>query len=374
MKIIHLVLGKANPERMNGVNKVVYNLAKSQVYSGHNVTLWGIANTELVNYGKRPFKTVLFKNMRKQFSIDSKLDIEIAKLPADSIFHIHGGFIIEFYFLIKKIKERGYKVIFTPHGSYNKEALKKNRLIKFFYLRTIEKFLLRKVDVIHSVGESEQDSIIDIFPSLKDKCVLIPNGCELKKKINIIRSSNDILSFSYCGRLRMYTKGLDILIEGFSKYIQEYDSRTMLHIIGDGEDGDKLKSMVKEFNLTENVIFHGSKFGIEKDRIISNSDFFIHSSRYEGLPTGVLEASSLNIPCIVSKPTNMAKYIRYYESGLVIEENTSEGIYAEMIKASVIKYSNKLSNYSENTSKMVNDKFRWSKVSKELVRVYSSVA
>ena len=27
MKIIHIVLGKANPNRMNGVNKVVHNLA-----------------------------------------------------------------------------------------------------------------------------------------------------------------------------------------------------------------------------------------------------------------------------------------------------------------------------------------------------------
>ena len=34
MEIIHIVLGKANPERMNGVNKVVFQLATKQAESG----------------------------------------------------------------------------------------------------------------------------------------------------------------------------------------------------------------------------------------------------------------------------------------------------------------------------------------------------
>ena len=60
MKIIHLVLGKGNPNRMNGVNKVAYQLATTQTEMGHDVTLWGIANDLHKNYPERNFKTVLF--------------------------------------------------------------------------------------------------------------------------------------------------------------------------------------------------------------------------------------------------------------------------------------------------------------------------
>ena len=61
MKIIHLVLGKANPERMNGVNKVVHQLAKTQATLGQKVSVWGIANDLIPNYPIRNFKTVLFQ-------------------------------------------------------------------------------------------------------------------------------------------------------------------------------------------------------------------------------------------------------------------------------------------------------------------------
>ena len=44
MEIIHIVLGKANPDRMNGVNKVVYQLATKQADFGEKVAVWGITN------------------------------------------------------------------------------------------------------------------------------------------------------------------------------------------------------------------------------------------------------------------------------------------------------------------------------------------
>ena len=39
-KIVHLVLGKANPERMNGVNKVAHALAATQKDFGYDVEVW----------------------------------------------------------------------------------------------------------------------------------------------------------------------------------------------------------------------------------------------------------------------------------------------------------------------------------------------
>jgi len=42
MRVIHVVLGKANPDRMNGVNQVVHHLATEQVERGDEVEVWGI--------------------------------------------------------------------------------------------------------------------------------------------------------------------------------------------------------------------------------------------------------------------------------------------------------------------------------------------
>ena len=57
MEIIHLILGKANPQRMNGVNKVVYQLATEQTNAGKTVIVYGIAADTNINYPDRNFTT-----------------------------------------------------------------------------------------------------------------------------------------------------------------------------------------------------------------------------------------------------------------------------------------------------------------------------
>lgn len=61
MEIIHLILGKANPDRMNGVNKVVFQLASQQAAAGRKVAVWGITKDTTHNYGARNFETQLFR-------------------------------------------------------------------------------------------------------------------------------------------------------------------------------------------------------------------------------------------------------------------------------------------------------------------------
>ena len=59
MEIIHLILGKANPERMNGVNKVVHEMATNQVQRGYLVQVWGITPKPVHDYPDRIFTTCL---------------------------------------------------------------------------------------------------------------------------------------------------------------------------------------------------------------------------------------------------------------------------------------------------------------------------
>ena len=53
MKILHFILGKANPDRANGVNQVIYGLAKYQRLAGHEVFVIGISQTM-----KQPYELI----------------------------------------------------------------------------------------------------------------------------------------------------------------------------------------------------------------------------------------------------------------------------------------------------------------------------
>ena len=100
-KIIHIALGKANPDRLNGVNKVVNELANHQAKLGYHVELWGITKTpEIHNYSIRDYSTKLFHDISK-FKLSNKLVKAIKTADQSYFFHIHGAFIPQFFLIAK---------------------------------------------------------------------------------------------------------------------------------------------------------------------------------------------------------------------------------------------------------------------------------
>src|ERR1700759_820319 len=106
MEIIHVVLGKANPSRMNGVNKVVHELATRQQQMGERVTLWGITRFPKHDYPGRVYATRLFRAYRNPFRLDRALKEALAEKRRDTVFHLHGGFIPAFFSLAVALHER----------------------------------------------------------------------------------------------------------------------------------------------------------------------------------------------------------------------------------------------------------------------------
>ena len=132
MEIIHLVLGKANPNRMNGVNKVAHALATAQKKLGAKVTLWGITSDQSHNYPDRNYHTMLFNKPKNKFSIPKEMEQAIYELPEGVVFHIHGAFITYFYAIVKMLVRLDIPYVYQPHGAFNMAALKRNFLLKFF--------------------------------------------------------------------------------------------------------------------------------------------------------------------------------------------------------------------------------------------------
>ncbi|MBK7967157.1 MAG: hypothetical protein IPK10_19045 [Bacteroidetes bacterium] len=134
MKVIHVVLGKANPNRMNGVNKVAHQLALSLYSFKVPVEIWGITRTPSNPVYARPFPTKLFRAQPIYRDLDPALILAISKESKGTIFHIHGAFIHDFYKLSRLLKEFNFEYVYTPHGAFNKIALEKSKWLKKFIL------------------------------------------------------------------------------------------------------------------------------------------------------------------------------------------------------------------------------------------------
>ena len=371
IQIIHIVLGKANPDRMNGVNKVVNSLATHQTNLGFDVTVWGLTKTVDSNYPKRNYKTELFHDKSK-FKLDIAIEAHLLNLSNDAVFHIHGAFIPQFYLLAKRLHKLGFEYIYTPHGAFNDIAIERSALKKKIYIGLFESYIVKHAKITHFIGQSEITGAQKIFGEFPYK--LIPNGQNLDElkfeKMPLITKVKTI--FGFVGRLDIKTKGLDILLNGFSSFIKSNPNHeSELWLIGDGEGLEQLKKQALDLGIMNQVKFLGSKFGEEKLNLMSHMSFLCLTSRNEGLPGVVLEACGLGIPSIVSKATNIGDYIKNNNAGYCLSENTPEHI-SQLFGSLINLDQNTYTTMKVNAQNMIKNTFDWSIISEQLVDTYVS--
>ena len=369
MKIIHLVLGKANPKRMNGVNKVVHQLANAQAALGQNVQVWGIANNLIPTYPKRNFETCLFQQYKNK-TLCSQLKAAIKTLSNTHIVHIHGAFILEFYQVARLLVQQGVAYVFTPHGSYSEAAMEKNKWVKKIYFQLLEKQLIKKAKIVQLLGTNEWIHLQKMM--VVKQAQLIPNGMDFQQiPTNLSPQKSEKLTFGFCGRLAIYHKGLDLMLQGFQQFIQEGGQAT-LALIGDGKDRPILEKMTTDWGIDDQVVFHGSLFGAKKFHTLHTFDVFLHTSRMEGFPMAVLEAAALSKPCLTSEATNINRYIEQYQAGVALTQNTPRGIAKAMHRFAADYAQNRLKKQGQNAHRMVTTAFNWTTIAQQLQIAYTT--
>lgn len=373
IKVIHCILGKSNPDRMNGVNKVVNNLATVQIALGKEVEVWGITNDPKGEIAKLAYPIHLFQAHKNKFKLDAELQMAIKALdPKQTVFHIHGTFITEFVHVTALLRKCQIPYIITSHGTFNFRALGKGKWRKKIFFWLFDHKVVKGAKAMHFIGQSEYDAFEDKLKGANK--VLIPNGQnfeELTFDFTSLKEKKELV-FGFCGRMKKNVKGLDLLLNGFALYLKQSSIETKLWFVGDGDEVDEVKGIVSDLKLEGHVKFWGSKFGEEKCNIIANMDVFFHTSRYEGLPGAVLEASSLKVPCVVSQETNMAAYVKDNNAGLSLPENSPIEISKAMLDMAKDWEEGILPQKGANALKMIKENFDWKVIAEKLQKVYES--
>lgn len=366
-KVIHICLGKAKLDSSNGVNKVINAIASHQIQAGLTCEFWGLVEKINHNYELRNFQTKLFKN-KFTLWIPNSLKKAI-KDESGSIFHLHGGFILQYYAIAKYLKKKSIPYVITPHGSYNLEALKKNRLKKKLFYLFFDSKNLKYANKIQLLGKSEfRNKSISKF---QNKISLIPNG-QHQIESECIDVTQGGLIFGYVGRIDLTTKGLDILIHSFHNFTLKNNTKSELWIIGDGPDLTSIKNLIVELKLSQNVKLFGSVYGKDKINLIRRMSYLCLFSRNEGIPGVVLEALSCSVPVIISSYTNLGDYINNGKCGFVsISNNTRENTNL-LIKASNCFNTDAYFEMQKKAAKLIQNVLSWEKIELEIRKLYNA--
>ena len=114
------------------------------------------------------------------------------------------------------------------------------------------------------------------------------------------------------------------------------------------------------------VSINDAVVGEKKIEVLLKNECFIQTSRFEGLPTGVLEALSVGLPCLVTDGTNTAEIINEYNAGWGVEGNPKN--ISETIKS--IVQENDMRKKSIAAKKLIDENYTWDMISKKEVAAY----
>lgn len=143
-----------------------------------------------------------------------------------------------------------------------------------------------------------------MFP--RKKFQVIQNGIDLdlfqydEEKRNAIRKKLGVGNITIIGHVGRITppKNHPFIIEIFEEY-QKKDPSSILLLIGDGEETEKIKKLVRQKRLSGQVIFTGPVSNVHE--YLSAMDLFLFPSLWEGLGIALIEAQQNGLRCLVSE-------------------------------------------------------------------------
>ena len=308
-RIIHILAGKANPDTMNGVNRVVDALATEQHRAGYDVAVFGVAsNTQkrhIPEYGY-----FLFTASRMPFILPAGLlDSLLEYSDTDTVFHFHSVFITWYLPLMTALEHHGRnRFFYTPHGGLTDESMK--GLSKRLYYRIVEREVIRHTEAVQLMGGRNEDNA---YAGTARRKVFIPNGIT-RAELSVPPEKDPVIGF--LGRLECHQKGLDVLIPAFAGYKRQ-GGRCRLAIAGDGQDAAVLRRLVKERGVSGDVTFTGPLLGDGKERFIRSISAHILPSRFEGFPMACLETAAVGCVQLVTPGTNLCGAVTDFNAGIV---------------------------------------------------------
>lgn len=150
------------------------------------------------------------------------------------------------------------------------------------------------------------------------KVRVLPNPCTFKP----IGTPNhnrkkEILAVGNVNRYKL--KGFDSLIQ-LATPILKQNKDWVLKIVGGGEKGmDVLKELIVANQMEDQIILTGFRNDVNK--LMHESDIFVLTSLYEGLPMALLEAMSQGMACIAYDcKTGPADIIEHNKNGVLIKD------------------------------------------------------
>lgn len=166
---------------------------------------------------------------------------------------------------------------------------------------------------------------------IQSKSVVIPNPVlhnRSNKTYNNNISNHEII---FIGRFELKQKRQDIMLYAFAEVLKHYpDAR--LKFYGTGKDEIKIKELAHKLSIYEKVFFMGYTSNINE--VLLESEVYVLTSDYEGIPNTLIEAMALGMPVIATdcSPGGARLLVQNNKNGIIVNKGDYKAIANGIVK------------------------------------------
>ena len=127
-------------------------------------------------------------------------------------------------------------------------------------------------------------------------------------------------------------KGHIYTIKAFKEHLDSTNSNDILIFGGSGPLYDEMNKLSNDLKLHQNIRFIGLVDKFQVKELMEQAHFFVHHSvtasngDTEGLPTVLMEAMAMNLPCISTFHAGIPEIITSGQNGLLVKERDIENM------------------------------------------------
>lgn len=243
----------------------------------------------------------------------------IIKKEQITVVHVHHR-MAAFYVALLKIMNNSFSFFATAHNTFNDK-------------KWLTRFAYRKAMVI-ACGKEVKNNLVEYYHLQEDRVVVIHNAVKAYEKaikpdsrLEQLKKEGFVL-VGNIGRLSEQ-KGMMYFVDSFNLAHDKVNNLKYI-IVGQGEDEEALKKKVADGHNKDNIIFLGYRSDIQN--IMSQMDYVVLSSLWEGLPLTPIEAFSVHKPVIGTAVDGTKEIINNGVNGFLIAPKDPQAIADKVIE------------------------------------------
>lgn len=190
-----------------------------------------------------------------------------------------------------------------------------HRIPSRLWYQVVARLMMRKAKVVPR-SEAAASFIRQFMPRVTKET--IDHGVDLKKfPLPDVRDKAE--QFVVVSQL-IARKRIERTIEAFDRFVKRGSAGYRLCIIGQGEEEERLKNLVRDLGLEKKVVFYGQMSHAALMPIVAQSKALLVSTRKDNNMVSIVESIALGTPVVTTSIPYNAAYIKREELGIVEDD------------------------------------------------------